>query len=140
MPDPNDTSFIGERRSFSAPAAEVARHSAVADSLNLADASATTATNQPTFHDLLDAINPLQHIPVVSWLYREISGDTISAQARIVGDALYGGVAGLVSGMFNALVEKNTGTDVGGHIMALFEGKPATPPTTSTAAAPADST
>lgn len=135
MPDPNDTSFISERRSFSAPPAEIARRSAVADSLNLADASETTATNQPTFHDLLDAINPLQHIPVVSWIYREVTGDTISAQARIVGDTLYGGVTGLVSGMFNALLEKNTGKDVGGQIMALFDGGSKAPPATNVAAA-----
>ena len=30
-----------------------------------------------TFLDMLDIINPLQHIPVVSTLYRAITGDTI---------------------------------------------------------------
>jgi hypothetical protein len=140
MPDPNETNFVSERRSFSAPPAEVARRSSVADSLNLADASETKATNQLTFHDLLDAINPLQHIPVVSWIYRAVSGDTISAQARIVGDGIYGGIFGVVSGMFNALVEKDTGEDVGAHVMALFGGKSATPATTNVAAAAPAST
>ena len=65
MPDPNDSSTISDRRSFSAASADVSPRSAFAASLNLADAGETKATNQPTFHDMLDAINPLQHIPVV---------------------------------------------------------------------------
>src|SRR5215469_3674922 len=38
------------------------------------------------FHDLLDTINPLQHIPVVSAIYRWLTGDTPGNVARIVGD------------------------------------------------------
>ena len=133
MSDQSETSAISDRRSFSAASADVSPRSAFAAALNLADAGETKATNQPTFHDLLDAINPLQHIPVVSWLYRQISGDQISAQARIAGDAIYGGIAGLVSGMFNALVEKDTGKDVAGNIVAFITGKSSTP--TATAAA-----
>ncbi|MEP4884867.1 MAG: hypothetical protein ABJ215_00715, partial [Alphaproteobacteria bacterium] len=37
------------------------------------------------FSTLLDIVNPLQHIPLVSSLYREITGDEISPSARIVG-------------------------------------------------------
>ncbi|MDP6473864.1 MAG: hypothetical protein QF894_03030 [Alphaproteobacteria bacterium] len=29
------------------------------------------------FDDFLDLINPLQHIPIISTIYREITGDTI---------------------------------------------------------------
>ena len=32
-----------------------------------------------TFADFLDIINPLQHIPVLSTLYRHLTGDTIDA-------------------------------------------------------------
>jgi hypothetical protein len=32
----------------------------------------------PTFAEFLDIINPLQHIPVVSTIYRAITGDQIS--------------------------------------------------------------
>ncbi|MBT5663730.1 MAG: hypothetical protein HOJ06_00205, partial [Rhodospirillaceae bacterium] len=38
-----------------------------------------------TFGDVLDIINPLQHIPVVSTLYRELTGDEISPGARMAG-------------------------------------------------------
>lgn len=42
------------------------------------------------FKDFLDVINPLQHIPGISELYRAISGDKISEGARYSGNALYG--------------------------------------------------
>lgn len=42
------------------------------------------------FKDLVDVLNPLQHIPVVSEIYRAISGDRISESARYCGNALYG--------------------------------------------------
>jgi hypothetical protein len=42
------------------------------------------------FKDFLDVINPLQHIPGISELYRAISGDEISDGARYSGNALYG--------------------------------------------------
>src|SRR3546814_6236130 len=44
-----------------------------------------------TFGDFLDIINPLQHIPLVSTLYRAITGDEISPHARILGATLFGG-------------------------------------------------
>ena len=80
------------------------------------------------FHDLLDAINPLQHLPVISTIYRWITGDTIGNIPRIVGDALYGGIPGFVSGLFNVLVKEESGEDVGEHVIAtLFGNSPSTP-------------
>jgi len=53
-----------------------------------------------TFADLLDIINPLQHIPVISTIYRAITGDEIGLGSRLVGGALFGGPAGfIVAGM-----------------------------------------
>jgi hypothetical protein len=136
MPDPTQNNIdASAKRSFSADPALFARRSSASDSLNLADASDTIATNQPTFHDLLQTLNPLQHIPGVSWIYRELTGDEISPQARIAGDGLFGGVLGLVSGMVNAMLEKGTGKDVGAHIMAMFDSKPADAQPTATAQA-----
>jgi len=74
------------------------------------------------FHDLLDAINPLQHLPVVSTVYRWITGDTIGNIPRIVGDALYGGIPGFVSGLFGVLIKEETGKDVGEHVVATLFG------------------
>lgn len=55
------------------------------------------------FDDFLDMINPLEHIPVVSSIYRAVTGDTINPVARIAGDALYGGIFGLASAGIAAL-------------------------------------
>ena len=35
------------------------------------------------FDDVLDAINPLQHIPIVSTIYRAITGDKIDVAPRL---------------------------------------------------------
>lgn len=70
-----------------------------------------------SFHDLLDAINPLQHIPVVSTIYRAVTGDTLGNAARVVGDGLYGGVIGVIAGLVDVSVIENTGKDIGGNIM-----------------------
>jgi len=87
---------------------------------------------------VLDIINPLQHIPVISTMYRHITGDEISPVARIAGGALFGGPIGLAAGVVNAAVESSTGKDVGGNMLAMMTGegkskggkpaKPAAPP------------
>ena len=41
-----------------------------------------------TFRDVLDMINPLQHLPVVSNIYRAITEDELSAGSRLVGGYL----------------------------------------------------
>lgn len=75
-----------------------------------------------SFLDLLDVVNPLQHIPIVSTLYREISGDTIGNPARIAGGFLFGGVIGLAGSVANAIVDETTGKDVGDHLVGLVGG------------------
>lgn len=81
----------------------------------------TEASNDFSFADLLDIINPLQHIPLVSTLYRSITGDTIKPESRILGGALLAGPVGLVVGVINSIAEEVTGKDVGEHLIALFE-------------------
>ena len=94
-----------------------------------------------TFWDLLDVVNPLQHIPVVNTIYRAVTGDEIRAPARIAGGTLYGGVIGLVASVASAAIKEETGRDPGEHMMALLgpESKPAprtTPGTMLAQAAP----
>ena len=74
-----------------------------------------------TFFDFLDIINPLQHIPVVSTLYREFSGDEIAPAARIAGSTLFGGPVGFGFSLVNTAIESETGKDIGGHVMALLK-------------------
>lgn len=47
-----------------------------------------------SFWDMLDVINPLQHIPVLSKLYRAATGDEIGSVSNIIGGALFGGPIG----------------------------------------------
>lgn len=74
------------------------------------------------FMDLLDVINPLQHLPIVGTIYRSLTGDTISDAARMAGGALYGGPFGLIGALANVIVEAETGTDIGGNALAWLEG------------------
>ncbi|RLL51526.1 hypothetical protein D8Y20_09030 [Mariprofundus sp. EBB-1] len=76
-----------------------------------------------SFWDIIDAINPLQHIPIISTIYRKITGDEMGYASRIAGDTLYGGVLGnmlssLVSAVANVFVDSTTGKDIGAHVMA----------------------
>ncbi|MCM8732619.1 hypothetical protein M5E06_00200 [Azospirillum sp. A1-3] len=90
-----------------------------------------------SFWDFLDIINPLQHIPIVSTIYREITGDTIQPPMRIMGDMLYGGVIGGMASIANAVVEQATGQDVGETVMASLGFGDGDHPAASTAVADA---
>lgn len=92
-------------------------------------ADGASGANGLSFGDLVDTLNPLQHIPVVSSLYRELTGDTISPQARVAGGALYGGPIGLVASVFDAAVEAVSGADMGEHMIASLTGGTTTEPT-----------
>ena len=73
------------------------------------------------FDDFLDLINPLQHIPIVSSIYRELTGDTISEGARILGGAIFGGPIGFASAIGNSMIKQATGKDVGELAISLFD-------------------
>jgi len=82
-----------------------------------------------SFWDILDAINPLQHIPIISTIYRKITGDEMGYASRIAGDTLYGGLFGslissLVSAVANVFVDSTTGKDIGEHMMASISPSP----------------
>ncbi|MEK9660974.1 MAG: hypothetical protein VW644_04435, partial [Alphaproteobacteria bacterium] len=90
------------------------------DPLNTAGAGAATGGRNGgdfgTFLDtVLDIVNPLQHLPVVSTLYRSITGDEIGAPARVIGGALFGGPLGAAGAVVNLAVEDATGRDIGEH-------------------------
>jgi hypothetical protein len=75
------------------------------------------------FADLLDVINPLQHIPGVSTVYSQLTGDKSSAAASILGGALFGGPIGLIASIANAIFEQETGNNIGEHLLAAATGK-----------------
>ncbi|HWG79115.1 MAG TPA: hypothetical protein VN681_05025 [Stellaceae bacterium] len=74
------------------------------------------------FHDVLDALNPLQHIPVVSTLYRWATGDEPGNVAEIVGDGIYGGPIGLAAGLLSVAFKAETGEDPGQAVVASLTG------------------
>lgn len=71
------------------------------------------------FTDFLDMINPLQHIPVVSYFYRQITGDTIKPPAQIIGGAVFGGALGAASGLINVVITEETGGDIAQNALGL---------------------
>jgi len=75
-----------------------------------------------SFHNLLDIINPLEHLPIIGTIYRAITHTHIGIPERIAGDALYGGLWGAVSGVADAAFEAITGKDFGSTVLALFTG------------------
>lgn len=69
-----------------------------------------------SFADLIDVVNPLQHIPLVSTFYRESTGDEIGAVPRVVGSTLFFGPIGFAGALANVFVEGSTGKDIGEHM------------------------
>jgi hypothetical protein len=74
------------------------------------------------FYDLLDMINPLQHIPIVSHLYRKLTGDEIKSAPMVIGGAIFGGPVGAASGIANVIVREETGTDIAGNALGFLSG------------------
>lgn len=102
-----------------------------AESGTLYDGAATgTAAGdgeEMSFWDFLDVINPLQHIPVVSTIYRELTGDQIKAPAKMAGGALFGGVIGFAASAADVILKEASGRDAGEHVMALFSDEEGAP-------------
>lgn len=69
------------------------------------------------FWDLVDVINPLQHIPFINTLYREITGDEIGHLARVAGATLFFGPIGGGVALANAVMDETTGHDLGEHVL-----------------------
>ncbi len=74
-----------------------------------------------TFYDILDIVNPLQHIPIVSSIYRAVTGDTIDLVPRLAGGALFGGIFGAGAALGNGMIQALTGDDLGGHAVTAAE-------------------
>ncbi|GAA0588389.1 hypothetical protein GCM10008942_41730 [Rhizomicrobium electricum] len=94
-----------------------------------APAKAAESGSGFSFGDFLDIINPLQHIPVVSTIYRHLTGDKISTPEKIAGDTLYGGLTGLICSLGDALFTEVTGKSVGDTVYAAVIGDDEEPAT-----------
>lgn len=74
-----------------------------------------------SFADLLDIINPLQHIPIVSTFYQKLTGDEIGDAPRIIGGTLFGGAVGLAGASLDTLVKHESGQTIEDHVLALLQ-------------------
>lgn len=74
--------------------AEIIKFHNSSDTTSSQESSSIFGEDGFTFGDIIDIINPLQHIPVVNSIYRKITGDIIAPAMQIAGDALFGGPIG----------------------------------------------
>jgi hypothetical protein len=89
------------------------------------------------FFDLLDVVNPLQHIPVISTIYRRMTGDELSPAARVAGATLFVGPIGTALAVADSIVEYETGQDTGDNLYAAMFGDGGPIPQAGTAVADA---
>ena len=76
-----------------------------------------------TFFDMLDIINPLQHLPGISFLYRKITGDTIDPGSRIIGGTILGGPIGAIANLGDVILQRETGKNLVESATSLFLAK-----------------
>jgi len=72
---------------------------------------------------VVDAVNPLQHIPGVSTAYQSVTGDTQNAISSMAGGFLFGGPVGLAAGAATSFFEFLSGQSVGKTISDFFTGE-----------------
>lgn len=72
----------------------------------------------PSFKDVIDIINPLQHIPVINTIYRHLTGDEEGAVADVGGGALYMGPVGLIGSLVDLAVKSESGKSIGDNILS----------------------
>ena len=78
-----------------------------------------------SFSDILDAVNPLHHLPIISTMYRNVTGDALSGLAKLTGSALFFGPLGLKIAAADVAVQAITGSSVEQHILSLFDSNSA---------------
>lgn len=91
------------------------------------DAEAASGAEAPefSFWDFLDIVNPLQHIPIVNTIYREVTGDQIGSVAKMAGGGLFFGPVGLGFAALDVGVKEISGASIDEHVMAMINGEDA---------------
>jgi hypothetical protein len=83
--------------------------------------AAVKAFNQddgPSFSDVLDILNPLQHIPIINTIYQHLTGDSEGAVADVAGGTLWTGPIGLVGSLVDLAVKSDTGKSISDNILS----------------------
>ena len=76
----------------------------------------------PSFRDALDAINPLNHIPIVADIFANATGHEPSTASKIAGGALFGGPIGLAASLTSVIFEDVNGKTPGNAVYAALTG------------------
>lgn|GEM_PF-4599320 len=71
--------------------------------------------------DLLDLVNPLQHIPLVNIAYRHFTGDQPSGAAELLGAIPFGPFSTMTA-VADLAVRSTTGKDIGENVIAMITG------------------
>ena len=74
------------------------------------------------WRDVVDALNPLEHLPFVSTLFDEMTGHKPSSGSQLAGGTLLGGPIGFVASLVNVVFQGETGQGVGGTMVAALSG------------------
>lgn len=85
------------------------------------DAAQDGGDGESFLHHVWEVINPLQHLPVVSTIYRAITGEHIGPVEKIAGDALYGGMWGAITSAADVAFESITGKSAEDTVLAWFQ-------------------
>ncbi len=75
----------------------------------------------PTFLNLLDIINPLQHIPIINTIYRDLTGDEIGFASRLIGAGLLGGPVGFAGAVVSMAAEEAVGEEPVSRVVAALQ-------------------
>ncbi len=89
---------------------------------NPTDSKSFWSSDGPSFKDVLDTINPLQHIPIISNIYQALTGDTQSTGSKLAGSALFGGPIGFFASVFDSVIQSGTGASIGSNVIAAVKG------------------
>lgn len=81
--------------------------------------SKSTENKKFGFLDIIDIVNPLQHVPLVNMAYRAITGDEIKPVSKVIGAGVFGGAVGAASGLINVIIEQETGKDLIGNALSF---------------------
>lgn len=72
----------------------------------------------PSFSDLLDIINPLQHIPIINSIYQHLTGDSEGAVADVAGGTLWAGPIGLISSLVDLSMRADGGKSASDRLLS----------------------